>query len=139
MTRAEVVAEARSWELTPYHHRARLKGIGVDCAQLPIAVYAACGLFPPFDPAYPADWMLHRGEELFLTAVLERGREIGRDELGPGDLALWRYGRCFSHAGIVIEPPVVLHAVLRAGAVVRGDMDRDQELASRPVRFFTLF
>ena len=44
--RAAVVAEAKAWLGTPYHHRAKLKGVGVDCAQLPIAIYAAVGLNP---------------------------------------------------------------------------------------------
>ena len=36
--RARIVAEAMTWLGTPYHHRGKLKGIGVDCAQLPLCV-----------------------------------------------------------------------------------------------------
>lgn len=32
--RAAVIAEAESWLSTPYHHEARIKGHGVDCAQI---------------------------------------------------------------------------------------------------------
>jgi hypothetical protein len=35
--------------------------------------------------------------------------------------------------------PEVLHAVIRGGGVLRGNADRDEELRSRPVKFFTLF
>lgn len=138
-TRADVVAEALTWERTPYHPRARIKGVGVDCAQLPVAVFSALGLMPDIDPEYTPDWMLHRDEDVFLNLVRKYAREIDRNELGPGDFAIWKFGRTYSHGAIVIDPPLVLHATISAGAVVRGDMDRDEELQSRPVKFFTLF
>lgn len=81
---------------------------------------------------------MHRDEEQFLSWVTPYAREIGRDELGPGDFVIWKFGRTYSHGGIVIEPPDIIHAVIAGGAVVRGNMDRDGEL-KRPARFFTLF
>jgi cell wall-associated NlpC family hydrolase len=139
MTREDVVREALGWEGTPYHHRARLRGVGADCAMLPAAVYEAVGLIPRVEPDYSPQWMLHRDEEQFLGWVTRFAREIARDLVGPGDLAIWKYGRCYSHAAIVIDLPEVLHAVIRGGGVVRGNADRDEELRSRPVKFFTLF
>ena len=139
MTRAEVVREALSWERTPYHHRARLKGVGVDCAMFPAAVYEACGMIPHVAPDYSPQWMLHRDEEQFLGWVTPYAREIDRAAVGPGDFAIWRFGRTYSHGAIVIDMPEIIHAVIAGGAVVRGNADRDEELASRPVRFFTLF
>lgn len=139
MTREDVVREALRWEGTPYHHRARLRGIGVDCAMLPAAVYEAVRLIPRVEPDYSPQWMLHRDEEQFLGWVTRFAREIPRRAVGPGDLAIWKYGRCYSHAAIVIDLPEVLHAVIRGGGVVRGNADRDEELRSRPVKFFTLF
>lgn len=139
MTREDVVREALGWEGTPYHHRARLRGVGVDCAMLPAAVFEAAGLIPRIEPDYSPQWMLHRDEEQFLGWVTRFAREIPRARVGPGDLAIWKYGRCYSHGAIVIDLPEVLHAVIRGGGVVRGNMDRDEELLSRPVKFFTLF
>ncbi len=139
MTRAAIIAEALSWERTPYHSRARIKGVGVDCAQYPAAVYEAVGLIPHIAPDYTPQWMLPRDEERYLGWVRRFAREIGRDALGPGDFAIWKYGRCYSHGAIVLDAPQVIHAVIAGGGVCRGDMDRDSELASRPVKFFTLF
>lgn len=139
MTRADVVAEALAWEGTPYHHRARLKGIGVDCAQYPIAVYSALRLMPAISPAYASDWMMHRDEERFVSIVRQHAREIERDKASPGDFAIFKFGRCFSHGAILIEPPIAIHAVIRGGCVCRADIDRDADLAERPVKFFTLF
>lgn len=138
-TRAAIVAEALSWEGTPYVPRGMIKGVGVDCAMLPSAIYHAVGLIPELMPDYTQDWMMHRNEELFLSYVTPFAREIDEAELGPGDLVIWRFGRTYSHSAIVIEEPVVLHAVIRGGAVVRGDMMRDVDLIDRPRRFFSLF
>lgn len=44
--RGAIVEEARRWAGTPYHHQARLKGVGVDCAGLIIGVGAALGIMP---------------------------------------------------------------------------------------------
>ena len=67
MQRAAVVAEARSWIGTPYHHAADVKGHGVDCALLLVRVYCDLGLVEPFDPRpYTRDWFLHRSEERYL-------------------------------------------------------------------------
>lgn len=137
--REAIVAEALTWEGTPYHHRARVKGVGVDCAQYPAAVYHAVGLVPDLRPQYDSEWFLHRDEELYLEWVRPHAREISREELAPGDFVIWKFGRTFSHGAIVIEPPVVIHAVMAGRAVIRADMDRDEELRTRPALFFTLF
>jgi len=41
--RRAVIAEAREWILTPFHHEQRCKGVGVDCTGLVIAVGEAAG------------------------------------------------------------------------------------------------
>lgn len=43
-TRAQVVAEARTWIGTPYQHQQRLRGVAVDCIGLPLGVARALGL-----------------------------------------------------------------------------------------------
>lgn len=139
MTREEVVREALTWEGTPYHHHARIKGVGVDCAQLPAAVYEAVGLIPHLNPEYSEQWMMSRDEELYLSYVFPHAVEIERSQVGPGDFAIWKYGRTYSHGAIVIDGPWVIHAVVRARAVVRANMDEEEELKRRPARFFTVF
>ena len=48
--RQAVVAEALTWLGTPYHHRARVKGAGVDCGQLLAAVFEGAGVLRHVDP-----------------------------------------------------------------------------------------
>jgi cell wall-associated NlpC family hydrolase len=136
--RAVVVREAIGWLGTPYHHRAKLKGIGVDCAQLVLAVYAAAGLIEDFDTGdYPHDWHLHRDVERYLGQVARFAGEIPVEAAGPGDVLLFKFGRCFSHGAIVTRGPQVVHAVRTARAVVLGDLDRDHDLIGRPTRCFS--
>lgn len=135
--RQAIEDEARRWLGTPYHSHARVLGIGVDCAQLPIAVYSALGLIPELAPKYAADWHMHHSEEQYVAAVLEYAVEITMAEVQQGDLILWRFGRAFSHGGIVTTLPRVIHALIGHG-VEFGDIDTDPDLVSRPTRCFSV-
>lgn len=136
--RAAVVAEAESWIGTNFHHAARVKGAGVDCLHLLAEVYARCGLIEHVEPGYyPADWHLHREAERFLDGLLRYAREIAGPPL-PGDVALFRYGRVFSHGAIVVAWPRLIHANFAAGCVCWGDAEAEP-LKGRPVRFFSVF
>lgn len=138
-TRAAIVAEALEWEATPYMAGAMIKGVGVDCAMLPNAIYSALDLAPRQTISYTQDWMMHRDEEKFLDFVLPHAREIDESELQPGDLVIWKFGRTFSHSAIVIDYPTVLHAVIKGGAVIRADMTQDVDLIDRPRKCFSVF
>jgi cell wall-associated NlpC family hydrolase len=134
--RSAVVAEARSWLGTPYHHAANVKGHGVDCAMLLVRVYCDLGLVRPFDPRpYTRDWFLHRDEERYLGFLLERSREV-REPL-EGDVVLFRIGRCFAHGGIVSKaaPLTIIHAFAPVGRVTEDEIARNAELAARPQKF----
>ena len=112
-----VVAEARSWLRTPYHHQGRIKGVGVDCAMLLCEVYHAVGLIPYIDPRpYPPDWHLHRGQERYLQWVSEYADAVESAE--PGDVALYQFGRTKSHGAIVISWPTVVHSYRGEGCVL---------------------
>ena len=137
--REAIVTEALSWEGTPYHPHASIKGVGVDCAMFPAAVYHAVGLIPEIKPSYTSDWMMHRDEEKFLGFVTPHTVEIDQAEVKPGDFVIWRFGRTFSHSAIIIDYPVAIHAVIKGGAVVRADIDQDSDLSDRELRFYSLF
>lgn len=140
--RAAVVAEAREWLGTPYHPHARVRGrgrgCGVDCAQLPIAVYVACGLIPEQTPDYARDWHLHQGAELYLDQVRRFATEVPRARVDAGDFALWRFGRTFSHGGIMTDPDNVIHA-WRGVGVTLDRLDEQSDLSRRERLFFTLW
>ncbi|HEY1982482.1 MAG TPA: hypothetical protein VGH13_20590 [Xanthobacteraceae bacterium] len=140
--RAAVVAEARSWIGTPYHNCADIKGVGVDCGMLLVRVFVDTGLCPAFDPRpYPVDWHLHRSEERYLGFVFDRGREVV--SALPGDVMVLRYGRCYSHGGIVSRssPLTTIHAYHPARSVVEEEIGQNAVLANtaRRPRFFSFW
>lgn len=118
--REAVITEAMSWLRTPHHNRACIKGVGVDCGQLPIAVYKAAGVIPHLDvPPYPPDFHLHNGREWYLELVQQFGCELPEDALPQrGDFCLYKIGRVFSHGAIVVEWPTIIHAYIGQGVVL---------------------
>ena len=97
-TRADVVAEARTWIGTPWHHAARLKGVGVDCVGLLIGVARELGIVTSdFDiPAYvqgPDGTMLYWCNR-YLTP-------IPGSELQPGDIVVLVPDLLPQHMGIL--------------------------------------
>jgi len=143
--RLAVIEEARGWLRTPYHHMGRIKGCGTDCLMLLAEVYKAACVLPHVEvPFYPPDWNLHRDTERYLDGVTRYAREVQPIEIPgsspgtePGNVAVFRFGRCFAHGAIVVLWPRLIHAWCDAG-VVYGDGNRPP-LAGRPVRFFDPF
>lgn len=135
-TRTAIVAEAMTWLHTPYHHRARVKGAGVDCAMILLAVFAGVGLIEAFEPDdYPRDWMLHREEDRFRAIVRQHADQIDLAEVLPGDVALYLVGKCFAHGAVIVDWPLILHADSRFGAVTMAEGDQGW-LAGRAVEFY---
>lgn len=144
--RQRVVGIAATWLGTKYHHMGRVKGVGVDCSMLLAEVYHEAGLMPKIVvKPYPHDWHLHRNRELYLEELLEHATEVEGPPL-PGDVALWQFGRTFSHGAIVEAWPVIIHSYLKLG-VVRENVETASWLKYiaenteghgklRPVRFF---
>lgn len=139
-TREQVVVEARSWLGTPYHHHGRIKGVGVDCAMLLAEVFEACGLIAHVDAGfYPTDWHEHRTEEVFLEWLNQCGARSVHTPPRPGDVALFRFGRTYSHGAIVVaEDLQMVHAAANHRAVI---LTRQNEapLSGRDALYFTLF
>ena len=134
--RALVVAEAKTWISTKYHHHGALKGVGVDCAQLLRVVFENVGLIPHLElPYYSPQWHLHRSDERYLGLVTQYAVEISGPPL-PGDVVLWKFGRCFSHGAIVTEWPFVVHAYLN-GHCTLEDISTALWLRDRPMKFFS--
>lgn len=124
LERRRVVLAAHSWLGTKYHDCAFVKGHGVDCAYLLKGVFEDAGLVADVAiPKYSPQWYLHRDEEVYLGIVRSYMRDIDEAQAMPGDVVLYRFGRCYSHGAIIIEPgfPAVIHAYKQAGAVVLGE------------------
>ena len=138
MTPREIaVTTAWFWVDTPYHHRARVMGAGCDCLMLIVESYLAAGLLPADIeiPDYPQDIMFHSDDSRYVDTVLVYCDEVETPQ--PGDLAMWKFGKTWSHAAIVLNWPRVIHAYAPYGAVVEMSIADDSRLANRPARFFS--
>lgn len=144
--RAAVIAEARTWLGTPFANGAKVKGAGVDCAMLMEAIFVAAGIIEEtYTGRYSSQWHLHRDEERYLAWANHLAVEVDRPQ--PGDVAIWKFGRCFSHAGLIIDAERVLHAYA-SNRAVEIDLVRMGGLSvrptangtePRPVKYFDVF
>jgi NlpC/P60 family putative phage cell wall peptidase len=113
LTRAAIVAEARTWIGTRYRHQASLKGVGCDCLGLVRGVWRGCvGIEPEAPPPYAPDWAEATGEEALADAALRHLVAIKTDDLGAGDVLLfrWREGLVAKHAAIATGDGTMVHA-----------------------------
>jgi cell wall-associated NlpC family hydrolase len=134
--RRAVLREALTWLGTPFMDHQRVKGKqgGVDCAMFIAEVFERAGVFPHVDPGpYSPQWHLHRNEEKYLEQLALRAREVQTPL--PGDIAVFRFARCFSHTGIVTEWPEIVHSYIRRG-VELCDVSKDGAFRLRAVMFF---
>ncbi len=140
--RRAIVREARSWVRTPYHPQGDIKGIGVDCGMLLVRVFVDTGLCEPFDPRpYADDWYLHRSEERYLGFIFDRTKEVAAPL--PGDVMVFRYGRCYAHGGVMTDagPLTIVHAFQPALVVLEEEVARNPALCAtaRHPKYFSLW
>jgi len=140
--RLNIIAEARTWKRTPYQHKGRVKGVGVDCGGILHCIYSTVLVLPPFPQDYPADWALHSaGEELYLNFVHPFTDEIAKPV--PGGMALFKIAHRWAHAAICTDNDKFVHAWGRnqEGGVVEWPIAKfayglGQGEKQRPVRYF---
>lgn len=138
--RAAIVAEARSWIGTPYHHGGRVKGVGCDCGTLIAGVYERTGIIAPgeIDP-YPPDWHQHRTDERYLGIILGHGHEIPAGAKKPGDVAMWKFGLTRSHGAIIVDWPLVVHATISERIVWLCDISKDVRYNGQAPQFYSFW
>lgn len=119
--RQAIIAEAKTWINTPYRQLGNSKGASIDCSMLLVRCWVDAGIFEPFDPRpYPPNWHLHRKEERYLEWMNTLAVET--DEAKPGNIVLFRFGQCFSHAGILITPTRIVHAYVHWGCAAESEL-----------------
>lgn len=135
--REAVVRVAHEWLGTPFRHKAALKGVATDCAGILVGVYKEAGVLPPDFVLgnYNYQHALHHSEELYIGELQQYMKIIPESEAQPGDIVLYRHDRTFSHSGIIINWPTIIHAV-RWG-VCLADGNTDAAVQGRKRLFFT--
>lgn len=111
---AAIVAEARSWVGTPYHHQACRKGVGVDCLGLIRGVWSAFGGEAAGQrQTYTRDWADASGNEAMLDGARRNLIEVRAGDMRPGDVLVFRLRAGFvaKHAAILTDEARIIHAM----------------------------
>ncbi|MFN3744465.1 MAG: NlpC/P60 family protein [Hyphomicrobiaceae bacterium] len=112
-SRSDIIAEARRWIGTPYHHQASVRGIGTDCLGLVRGVWRALhGREAEIAPPYTRDWAEATGAETMLAAARRHLIERAPHAAEPGDVLIFRF-RAYTvakHVGILTGPAAMIHA-----------------------------
>jgi cell wall-associated NlpC family hydrolase len=123
MTGAEVIAEARRWIGTPWHHQARLRDVGVDCGGLIVCAAQALGL-PVTD--HPAGYGRLPDGVALRAHIESQCTRLLQPELGA--VVLMRWAVHPQHVGLVGTLPggwSLIHAWAGVRAVVEHLMDAE--------------
>ena len=111
--RARIVAEARRWIGTPYHHQASLQGVGCDCLGLVRGVWRGCvGAEPEAPGPYSPDWAEALRVESLALAAGRHLSPVALDKWRPGDVLLfrWRAHVPAKHLAIAASRSTMIHA-----------------------------
>lgn len=128
ITTADIVETAREWVGTPYHHQAKLRGVGADCVGLIRGIGEELGVLDT-DPGL---WRQFAGySRLPNPRRMRRAMEIYLDPWPwhPADrdgLILWLSWRLDLPMHLAIcTGPTIIHAYSDAGAVVEHGFTRE--------------
>lgn len=123
--RDSVIERAWEWHGTPYHHKGRIKGVGVDCGGF---LYEVFSIFikgcKPFPAQYAQDWALHNNDELYLNFIEPYFNEIEPIDIKEADVKVLQIGLAYSHGMIFVGGDQYLHAWGQTG---RGGVIRSNE------------
>jgi NlpC/P60 family putative phage cell wall peptidase len=113
MMRSDIVAAARRWTGTPYHHQAALRGVGCDCLGLVRGVWREVyGEEPEQPPPYSPDWGEVGRVEHILAAAHRNMTAIELTIAREADVIEFRMraGRIAKHMAILTNPETMVHA-----------------------------
>ena len=120
-TRQELVAAARSYLGTPFHHQGRMPGAGLDCAGTVICAARQCGFEVEDFGGYPPV----PGGGVFMNVVRKHCDVIPQEEVLPGDFMVFSFKTEPHHIALVVgvDPVTILHAYMQVRRVVENYLD----------------
>lgn len=123
ITRKQICDVARTLLGTPYHHQGRLKGVGLDCAGVAVAISQELGIFTP-EQDYSGYSNIPDGRQLLLHCR-KNCKEKPANEYKAGDILLFRFDKDPQHIGVMLEDNYFIHSYMRAGKVVMHTMSEE--------------
>lgn len=129
--RDKIVAAARGWLGTPFHHQGRLKGVGVDCAGVIVEVARELNIGDVDMQGYG-----HRPDSRELERLChEHMTRVPVDQAKPGDVLLILIDKAPQHLAFRTDVGM-LHSYAPARRVVEHRID--DGWASQIVAAFTM-
>lgn len=133
----ELALEAETWVGTRFHHKARIKGVGVDCGGFLHCLFAPYipGI-KPFPRYYAPDWALHNDSEIYTNFIDIYFDEVN-DPIRLCDVKVLQLGQAYSHGLLFLGDNRYIHAY---GMQDKGSVRIDRESAiirayGKPVEF----
>lgn len=144
VTRAAVVAEARTWLGTPFHHQASLKGVGCDCIGLIKGVGLALGILD-YDPASPEAqpylaYSRMPNPQMMRRALSTFFEPVAVADVLPGDFYYMAWIREPQHVALVTDTGIIHSYEGGPGKVVEHGLDetwRRRIVAAYRFKYFT--
>ena len=111
-TRREFVEKALEWQGTPFHHQARLKGVGCDCLGLVVGVCNELGI-PVVDQSNYKRF--EQGDALAKELLTQTLGQILLEDIKIGDIIHYKWPEertpeRTQHIAIYIGDGLILHA-----------------------------
>jgi cell wall-associated NlpC family hydrolase len=117
ITKSDIVDTARQYIGTPFHHQARVKGVGIDCAGLLVCVARDLGL-PHYDVQGYSRIPSGGDFKMHLDANLDRIAEIE-----VGCILLMTFEVDPQHVAICSTQDSIIHAYFNARKCVEHILD----------------
>ena len=118
MRREDFVRAARSYIGTPFHHQARLPGVGLDCAGVIVCAAKACG----YDVSDVQGYGRIPSQGMLEQAVIDHCSKIELAAVQTGDILLFRFLREPQHLAI-FDGGMLIHAYSSVGRVIENRLD----------------
>lgn len=118
----KILAAARGWLGTKFHHQGRKKNVGVDCIGLIVGVAQELGLHEHITTNDRLNYARQPDESELQNALVENLREV---DLQVGAIALFSIDGRAQHVGIITDYAGcgLIHAYIQAKKVVEHSLD----------------
>jgi len=113
----KIISKAREYIGTPFHHQARVKGVGIDCAGLLICVARELGL---------QHYDVQGYSKVPSGSAFERHLAANLDEISaiePGCILLMAFDSDPQHVAICTSETSIVHAYFEVRKCVEHDLD----------------
>lgn len=117
----------------PYRHRGETDK-GCDCTGLIIGILTKLNKLRNYKRVkYKYDWNIHAGASDIITEELLKIGDFVIDNPEVGDIFLFKFGKCNSHTGIIINDNTFIHSTGGANGYCRRAILKNSQWSSRLV------